>query len=377
MARSLAVAVSIAIVVLAAAAPAGAARRTVPPDFFGMNWDQDIAFDPSPALRDTQFGRIAAAGGETVRALFLWSAAQPQQGGPFDFTRTDGLVSAAAAHHLALLPVVIDAPPWARAFDTDFAPPLSAYDYAAYLKALIGRYGPYGTFWSDNPRVPRIPIRAWQVWNEPHMDYQWSTPGTLEDFAVRYTLLLRVSYQTIKAADPGALVVLAGLANQSPTYLSHLYNFGIKPYFDVAAIHPYTYTPAGVVTLVREARQVMRRFHDGRKPIWVTELGLPASRGRASSNNTLQTSDAGMTRFLTTAYRNLAGVSRKLGVARVYWYTWATSYSHQAGPAIFDFSGLERWTPGAPVAAVPAFGAYVRTARQYEGCAKSVTARCR
>jgi len=376
--RLIAVLSAAVLAALVVAAPAGAARRSVPASFFGVNWDQEIAASGPGGLQNQQFGRMAAAGAETVRGLFLWSTAQPDQNGPIDFSATDQLVGGAAAHHLTVLPIVVDSPLWARAFESSFSPPSNPQDYAAYLTALIGRYGPHGSFWRDNPRLPKVPVRAWQIWNEPNMSYQWSTPGSTEDYAVRYTMLLRDSYQAIKRADPGALVVLAGLANTSPQDLAHLYDYGAKPYFDVAAIHPYTYTPAGVLTLTREARQVMRRNGDNRKQLWVTELGLPASRGVAQSSNSLQTTPAGMTRFLTNAYRLLAGNARRLGIGRVYWYTWASSYSSNAGPAIFDFSGLFKWTPGSPVVArEPAYAAYVRAARHWEGCVKTTMARCK
>ena len=34
---------------------------------------------------------------------------------------------------------------------------------------LARRYGPGGSFWDRHPRLPRLPVRAWQVWNEPNL----------------------------------------------------------------------------------------------------------------------------------------------------------------------------------------------------------------
>lgn len=372
------IALTAALAMLVFAPSALAAHRSVPSSFMGMNWDEEIAFQAPWRVENAEFARMASAGVESVRASFLWSAAQPEQGGPFDFTRTDTLVELASAHHLTLLPIVISAPPWARAFDADFSPPDNPEDYAAYLTALIRRYGPHGSFWRAHPHLPKMAINAWQIWNEPGLQYQWSTPA-MEDYAIRYANLLRVSYQAVKAADRHAQVVLAGLANNSPGFLAHLYSYGIKGYFDIAAVHPYTQTAAGVYQLVREARAVMRRNGDRHKTIWVTELGLPASKGIASSSNSVQTTSAGMAHFLTLAYHYLTQTRRRLGIGRVYWYTWASSYSPNAGVAIFDFSGLVKWVPGAGMhaPAVPAYAAYIRAARRYEGCVKTATARCR
>lgn len=208
------------------------------------------------------------------------------------------------------------------------------------------------------------------------MNYQF-TVSSDEGWALPYSNLLKVSYSEVKADDPGARVVMAGLANNSPEYLSHLYHYGVRSYFDVACIHPYTATPQGVVELAQESRKVMRYFGDARKPLWITELGLPASKGKSTSQNTLQTTDSGMRDFLDHAYRGLIHNMRKLRIGRAYWYTWASSYRPSPGLAIFDFAGLVKYVPSSEKSSLrPAYSAYVKVARQYEGCVKSSTAAC-
>lgn len=360
-----------ALACLLVAAPASA-RRSVPPSFFGANWDGEIAFSAPPSVQDDQFGRMAAAGVETVRTSFMWAQAQASAGAPFDFSSTDPIVQMASAHGLGVEPVVILAPDWARQDPQyPFSPPVSAYRYADYLTALIGRYGPSGTFWTEHPGLPRLPIRTWQIWNEPHLPFQWSIPQG-KDYAPGYAHLLKIAYRAVKRADPGATVVLAGLANDSPRYLQHLYKAGIGGSFDVAAIHPYTRQARGVVTLVRRFRAVMARNHDSGKRVWVTELGLPASEGKAHSSSALQTTDKGMAKFLSGSYALLARNRAALHIARVYWYTWASAYNGD----IFRFSGLFRYPGGDSVFAQPAYSSYLSSARHYEGCTKTTTGAC-
>ena len=86
--------------------------------------------------------------------------------------------------------------------------PRRSAPYAAYLTALVGRYGPKGSFWRENPRIPKMPIRTWQIWNEPNLAYYWRQP-----FAATYVSLLKVAHAAIKQADPGAKVVLGALTN--------------------------------------------------------------------------------------------------------------------------------------------------------------------
>jgi hypothetical protein len=243
--------------------------------------------------------------------------------------------------------------------DETFAPPREPSEYAAYLTALVGRYGPGGTFWNERPELPRLPIRAWQIWNEPHLPFQW-TVGPDVDWARGYARLLSAAYRAAKDADAGALVVLAGLTNASPQYLRDLYRAGVRGDFDVGAIHPYTSKPRNVLDLARRFRRVMRKHGDGQNRLWATELGLPAAKGRADSDSPLQTTDSGMARFLTKSFGLLRRTARDraAGVTRAYWYTWASSYSGE----IFDYSGLFRYRPGGQAASRPAWRAYRRVA---------------
>ena len=47
------------------------------------------------------------------------------------------------------------------------------------MTALIGRYGENGTFWTENPELPQAPVRTWQIWNEPHLRFQWDTDARI------------------------------------------------------------------------------------------------------------------------------------------------------------------------------------------------------
>lgn len=361
---------------LLAAMPAGAAaQRAVPPLFYGVNWDGEIEMNASDSIRDAEAARMAKSGVETKRLAFEWMRAQRRKGAPFNHMKTDRAVRHAATHNIDVLPVVILAPKWARQYpNVGHSPPKSFVDYTRYLRALIARYGENGTFWLENPLVPKRPIRHWQIWNEPHLQYQWSIPTGM-DYAPGYGKLLRASYKAIKAEDPGATVVLGGISNESWKYLQHMYDRGkIKGAFDVAALHPYTSKPEGVITLTKRFRIVLRRNGDGDKPLWITELGLPASKGEIKSDNKLQTTDEGMASYLFRAYKLLVKnqSSSLASVQRVYWYTWATIYCCEQ----FRFSGLVEYDNKQTVTPKPALEQYTRSAQRDEGCVKDERAQC-
>jgi hypothetical protein len=216
--------------------------------------------------------------------------------------------------------------------------------------------------WAERPDLPYRPVRAWQIWNEPHLPSNWSPR---RDWPARYGALLRSSYRAIKAADPGATVVLTGLANASWRELNRLYRRGkVRGSFDIAAIHHYARSPGDFVELTRRLRQTLDKHGDRRVPIWWTEVGASASRGRlrAPGSEHFQTTDRGLAAQLDRTYRALIARRRSFRIERVYWYTWVSSYRATTG--VFDFSGLSAFD-GASVEPKPALAAYRRVARDY------------
>ena len=101
------------------------------------------------------------------------------EGRPTSFTATDPIVAAAARARIALLPTVLGTPSWAaRHPELRNSPPKGTEAYAAFMRALIGRYGPDGSFWAEHPDVPKQPLREWQLWNEPDHLHYWSISPT-------------------------------------------------------------------------------------------------------------------------------------------------------------------------------------------------------
>jgi hypothetical protein len=245
-----------------------------------------------------------------------------------------------------------------------------------YVHALVSRYEPGGRFWRAHPGLPRMGIRDWQFWNEPQFYEFWSIDEH-DAWAKTYARQLKVFHRAVRDRDRKARVVLAGLVNESWKRLRDLYVSGIHGYFEVAAVHPFTKKPSGVVTIVRYFRNMMRKHHDGRKPLYVTEFGKPAAKGKVEGGNpNLKTTDKGMARFLAATYPKLAAARRKLRIGRVYWYTFASQY-RDINDAIFRYAGLFKYDDGdADATAKPAWGAYYRTARKLEGCKKTRSGRC-
>ncbi|MEA2332080.1 MAG: polysaccharide biosynthesis protein PslG [Thermoleophilaceae bacterium] len=367
---------TVAAVILLGSVPAAeAARREVPRAFYAMMWDRAATQAPD-AEQDAQWALMARSGVEAVRTVFLWEKAQPNPGEPPDFTDTDRLVRMATQHNIKLLPVVRQTPIWAaRQPYVLGAPPARPSDYTAYLQALVGRYGPAGSFWGEHPELPLHPLREWQIWNEPHLTVWWNTEGS---WPREYVHLLKASKAAIEDVDPGATVVLASLADFAWKHLARLNRFNVGRYFDVAGLNFFTARPANVLRGVRKFRRALRAGGAGRKPIWLTETTWPAARGHvtrpeAAWQRAWYTSDTGMARRLRAIYSVAARERRALGLKRLYWYTWASSYSETD---LFDYGGLVRYS-GTSYEPRPALAAYAASARRHQGCAKTSAGVCR
>jgi hypothetical protein len=379
----------VALVAASIATPAQAAKRKVPFGLFGTVLPPEM-LNPqlvSDATLEQQMTFMARSGVESVRMNVYWPDIETAPG-VYDWTSVDRLVAAAASHGFAILATVTSAPQWARKRPNVGSSPPVPRLYAEFARQLVLRYGSRGTLWAENPTLPRVPIRQWQVWNEQMAPWFWAaTP-----WQRTYVPVLKAAYRAIHRADRGAKVIAGSLVavrgyNQWDG-IRDLYRAGAKRYFDVIAVHPFTNNPRSVsntiwrtLEIVRRVRGPMRGHGDGRKPIILTELSWPAAVGKVPRNRLLglETTALGQIKRLKAAYRQLARVWRKTRLTQAYWYAWATEYDAR-GPGInvsFRFAGLNRFTDGV-FSPMPVLRTYADVAAKYQGCRKSSNARrCR
>src|SRR3954470_13427388 len=142
----------------------------------------------------------------TLRIPIYWSRCEPSPG-EYDFSALDSEMAAAAEHGIAVQPVVYGTPSWLSRKPA--LPPLGRGASAAwtkFLRVVVWRYGSGGEFWRGRPRP--MPIRRWQIWNEPNFVVFWKPHPR----PAAYARLLRRSARAIRNADRRAKIVLAGVA---------------------------------------------------------------------------------------------------------------------------------------------------------------------
>jgi hypothetical protein len=355
----LGVLVAAVAVLLLLASPAAAAERAP------AGWLRTMADGPllDPGFDNpSEYDLMVRSGVGGVRVGVPWITMQPERDGPIDYSVVDVVLQQTAPRGIDVLPVVTFAPAWAARHPGESnSPPEGTENYARFAETLVRRYGPGGSFWAEHPELPARPIRRWQIWNEPNQPvFNWSD----QPFAADYVALLRAARERIKAVDPGAQIVQAGLVGTSWEALESIYRAGGRGLFDVVAIHPFTLDPDNTVEILRRVRRVMTRFRDARTPMALTELTWPAAKGEPLTRTYgYETTDAGQAQRLRQVLPKLLDVRRRYRIESVYWFSWISEAPFPRNDP-FSYSGLRQRESGSDVRSRPSLRIYARYARR-------------
>ena len=163
-------------------------------------------------------------------------------------------------------------PSWAHDGTDENSPPRDNAELAEFMGFLASRYAGK--------------VQAYEVWNEPNLPAAWpSGPNPAE-----YAWMLRTVAPSIRAADPSAKVVFAGLFGNDYEYLEQRLrgDAGHRRLLRCDGDPRRTSTPrsprrpcgstmtgriaVGAFSAYREVRATMEA-HGDTKPIWFTEFG--------------------------------------------------------------------------------------------------------
>lgn len=223
-----------------------------------------------------------------VKQIFAWRDMEQIEKGHYDWYRPDLIVGMVEEHGLKLLVRIDHQPFWAQAdggaAPLASAPPNDPQDFGDFCRVFAGRY--------------QGRIGAYEIWNEPNLSREW---GDRPPDPAGYVQLLAACYTGIKAADPNAIVISAGLAPTATddpeiaipddAFVRGMYEAGGAAYFDVLGVHAAGYMnpperdPAEVeadpalgyrfLTFrhVEDIRRIMVEYGDAGKQVAITEMG--------------------------------------------------------------------------------------------------------
>jgi hypothetical protein len=254
---------------------------------FGINTFLEQEVEPQKVELALQM--IHDAGFRWIRQEFPWEDIEHSARGDFwdhkwnksAWEKYDRIVDLANQYGVQIIARLGNPPAWSRA-DRDargtFAPPDDFADLGNFVYTVVQRY--------------KGKVRYYQIWNEPNIYPEW---GEQPVDAAGYVRLLQIAYRRAKEADPGCVILCAGLAQTLETgpknlndlvYLQQMYDAGVKGCFDIMGVMAYgLWTGPGDHRTAPELtnfsrpqliREIMVRNGDADKPLWATEVGWNA-----------------------------------------------------------------------------------------------------
>ena len=286
------------LLIFSSCAPAIPTATPIPPKITARPTDLGAALVKAPAFPSLSYGiqaflwwnaplrsldleHVRLMNFGYVKQIFNWADIQPDPKLPYDWSRADAVVNEVAYRGLRLIARVEKAPDWAmRSTIKAGAPP---FDLSAW-----------GTFCHDLAAHYTGKIAGYQVWNEPNLAREWfkQAPDPRG-----YVSLLSACDTQIKAADPAAIVISAGLAPTGTSndqampddrFLQQMYDAGLAKACDVIGLNAPGYksapdTDPGDPALdgqrwqsfrhVEDMRAIQVANGDGSKQIAILEMG--------------------------------------------------------------------------------------------------------
>ncbi len=201
-----------------------------------------------------------------LRISFGWDAIEAKKDTLTWLFWDDFVKMAVDEYGITLIPYICYTPRWNSDGDSNNYWNRTPKDYEAFgrfVSALVNRYKPW--------------IHSWELWNEPDIQgVYWS--GTAEDLA----RLTKIGAEAVKKADPGAIVVLAGLAGKTEFTNALFKDYGISRYVDVVNCHNYyeTWNPnplEQIVPYIHTLSDIIRKYGSGQS-LWMAEVGYSTFR---------------------------------------------------------------------------------------------------
>ncbi len=352
------VAALIACLALAPAASAAPASR----DFIGITAEDVFAGDAN--YRSANLTAQSGLGIGLLRQTFDWAQIE-RSPGQYDLSYHDAYVLAAAQHGITVLPILFHTPEFhaGRIDGRASCPPRTNASLAAYAQALVQRYGPTGTLWAERPDVQPLPIRSWQIWNEPNLRVYWcNKPNTKQ-----YVAMLRTVGGAIKQVDRSANIVTAGLPDSKLSgtiplkrFIDQMYAAKAAKYFDSLAINSYAKDHKELGRLLASVRKQMNARRDRAGKIWITEIGW----GDRGPKHRYIVGEKGQADRIAKSFALIAKQRKKLGLRGVVYFSWRDGAPY--APNFKDMWGLHTGLldiNGDPKQGYNAFGKHLNALR--------------
>jgi hypothetical protein len=256
-------------------------------------------------------------------------------GGACDWSATDNTIGGMATDHIRGIATLYATPTFithrSGKFGARYDPILTAAGRTGwnnFITAAAQRYGPNGLFWKQHPSLPYTPLRTWQVWNEMNTTNAFR-PGPSPKL---YGALLKFTASHIRAVDPGASIILGGMfgtpggtqamSETAWDFLDGLYKVkGARKAFSAVALHPYSPNIKGIRYQIVKLRQALKRNHDAKTKMWLTELGWGSDAAHTHTANGLVKTPQQQKKLLVGSFKLLRSNRNTWNIAGLTWFS--------------------------------------------------------
>ncbi len=346
-------------------------RRAYPSLSYGIQ--AFLWWNETTRVRDLELVRMMRF--QYVKQVFSWRDVRPDPALPYNWKDADEVIAETAYRSLKLIVRLGKAPDWAIQKANGEAP----FDLTAF-----------GMFCGDLATRYKGKIAGYQVWNEPNLSREWNDQPPS---ASGYVKMLAACARAIKAADPEAVIISAGLAPTGTDlpvavpderFLVEMYRAGLAAHYDVLGLHAPGYrwppgTPPDDPRLdgqrwqafrhVEDMRAIMVANGEGHKQVAILELGWTTDlRETVSGSDGTPTANpyrwhavtereqaeymVGAYRFAAERWRPWVGLVTAIYLADGSWtpdneeYWWAItqgSYQVQVRQAFIDLANMAQY----------------------------------
>ena len=323
----------------------------------------------NPTTRGYDLDMVRLMNFTHVKQRFSWKDIEPLAG-EWHWQQADEVMDAVQCQGVEIVARLDGPPDWAvvPASNDPAQPPVNLDAWGNFCGAVADRF--------------KGQISAYQVWNEPNLRREW---GDRPPNADGYVQLLQTCSQAIRAADPEAVIISAGLAptgTQLPEaipdmdYLRQMYDAGGQPWFDVLGLNAPGYKAPPEMSPeeaeqeygqrwmsfrhVEDMRGIMVEAGDAAKQIALLEVGWTTDQRPNTNYRWHAVSEEEQARYLVGAYRYAAehwrpwvGLMVTIYMADIEWtpedeeYWWAITLpgyppDKKNRQAYFDLANMEK-----------------------------------
>ena len=252
-----------------------------------LEWPTDVGTSHFGALGNELDG-FAGAWVRPLPGRFIWGLMEPSEG-DYLWKASDNWVRKWQEDRLGVLVMIWPFAQWDQnichaedppvenprvfpQYDSNLLlrmyPPCKPQSYSSWLSKVVERYD--GDGFDDMPGL-KYPIRHWEIGNEPDMQSPRHT--LFQGDSEAYLNLLKLSYQTVKSADPDASVLIAAPSKWTPEVIEYWEPIfgGGSNFFDIGNMHSLQ---ASNDFHASEYRRQLDASGSNGKPFWITEAGV-------------------------------------------------------------------------------------------------------